>query len=125
MSFWSSNARLDRIERKLDDQSRLIITLIQKDNKLMSELSDLTAEVAAVAQTEAAAVAVIQDLVAKVAAASAANDGPALVALTAQLKAQTDTLAAALPVAPAPVAAPVVEPVVAAAPVVDPAAPTA
>lgn len=74
------NAKLDR--------------LLNLETKMSKELDDLTAEVARNTSLEQSAIALIQGLVAQIAAAG--TDPVALAALTANLSASADALAAAI-----------------------------
>lgn len=102
--MWFSEARLARLESKLDNIQGLLLEVARssrrnewKETNIMATMSDLVAEVAAVKDVQASAAAAFQGLVAQLEAAKANADPAALDAVIADLKASTDALAAAVP----------------------------
>lgn len=87
-----------------------VAALSQMEERLMSALSDLQAQVQANTSAEASAVQLIKGLAAQITTAVAANDGPALQALSASLNTSATALGAAItantPAAPVVPAAP-------------------
>lgn len=105
--MWFSEARLQRLESKLDNIQGLLLEVARssrrnewKETNIMATMADLVAEVAAVKDVEAAAATALQGLVAQLEAAKASTDPAALDAAIADLKASTDALAAAIPAQP-------------------------
>lgn len=84
-----------------DVQAKLGLIQVQQV-KIMSALSDLTAQVAATTTVEAAAALAIQGISKQLADAIAAGDPVALAALSAELKTSSDALAAAIPAGTTP-----------------------
>ena len=76
--------------------------LNEMETRIMSALDDLKAQVEATKTVEASAVVLIKGLSDQLAAAVAANDTAAITALSADLKTNTDALAAAIPANTAP-----------------------
>ena len=82
------------IDAKLDRILLLLHTLIRKEELVMADLSSLQAQVQANTEVEASAVVLIQGIAAQLAAAK--TDPAAIQALSDQLKASADGLAAAV-----------------------------
>lgn len=82
------------MDAKLDRILLLLHTLIRKEELVMADLSSLQAQVQANTEVEASAVVLIQGIAAQLAAAK--TDPAAIQALSDQLKASADGLAAAV-----------------------------
>lgn len=87
MFGFEHSEQLNRIERKLDQ-------LLSGENRIMADLTGLTAEVARNTTVEGSALALIQGFAAQLAAAG--TDPVKLQALQDTLKANDDSLAAAV-----------------------------
>src|SRR6266550_2489713 len=74
----------------------MLHALSHKEDKIMVDLTGLTAQVAQTTSVEASAVALIQGIAAQLAAALASTDPTAINALQVQLAASADALAAAV-----------------------------
>ncbi len=88
------NDRADRIERKLDEIHGLLKQLVHGERKIMSAIDDLTKQVQATTDAEAAAIQLINGIPALIAAAGV--DPAKLQALQAQLAASATALGAAV-----------------------------
>jgi len=84
-----ADSTLSRIEQKLD-------LIIQKEIQMAGELDTLTAQVKANTDAEASAITLIEGLKTALDAAIASGNPAALTALSAQLSASKDALAAAI-----------------------------
>lgn len=72
----------------------LLNNILRKEESLMADLTDLTAQVAKNSEVEASAIVLIRGIAAQLAAA--ATDPVAVAALASQLKSSADALAAAI-----------------------------
>lgn len=84
----------NKVLKKLDEVITILNKIQGKEDKIMADLTALTAQVKANTDLEASAIALIQGLAAQIAAAG--TDPVALASLTDQLKASADALAAAV-----------------------------
>jgi Mg2+ and Co2+ transporter CorA len=94
-------AVIERIETRI---LAIEVVILNLERNIMSALDDLAAEVAEVQTVEASAIALIQGLVAQL--ETALNDPAKIATITAQLKAATEPLAAAVAANTAPPPAP-------------------
>ena len=120
---WFDEARLNRVERKLDALKSILLQVARLSRRsenseffIMATIQDLVNEVAATKSVQESAAMAIAGLVAQLEAARADDDPEAFDAAIADLKASSAALAAAIP-ANTPAEVPVVE--------VPPAEPTA
>lgn len=90
-------------DKKQDEILALLRTIIQKEDQMSAELDALEAQVTENTTVEASAITLIQGIAAQLAAA--AQDPAKVKALSASLKASSDSLAAAI-AANTPAAAP-------------------
>lgn len=95
--------RIYRIERKLDLVTLLLTLILRKEDHIMADLAQLTADVAAETAADQSAITLLQGL--KVALDAAGTDPVALAALSQSIEANTSALSAAV-TANTPVATP-------------------
>lgn len=91
------------LHKKLDDIIHLLHRLLEKENRIMADLTALTAQVQANTDAEASAITLLNGLSAQLAAV--ATDPVKVAELATSLKASADALAAAV-VANTPAAPP-------------------
>lgn len=91
-----TKSRLEEIQKGINRAQVFLGALLIGEGFIMAELDDLTAQVAATDAGIDSAVVLLDGLAAKLDAAIASGNPAALVALSADLKAKTDALAAAV-----------------------------
>jgi hypothetical protein len=94
MNPFRRNDPIAALSSKLDDQTKLLLSLMTKVNSIMATMQDVQAAVAAETTIDASAVALIKGLAAQVAAL--APNQAAIDALASQIQAQSADLAAAV-----------------------------
>ena len=92
--FPNYEQRLDAIEAKLNRSLALLQTIVRQGETMSAELDALTSQVKKTTDAEDSAIALIQGLAAQI--ASIKTDPVALQALSDQLSAKADELAAAV-----------------------------
>ena len=100
---WFDEARLNRIEAKLDALKGILVEVARssrrsewKEGTIMATMADLAVEVEKVRGTQASAVTLLQGLKAQLVEAKAANDPAAIQAVIDSLDSSTNDLASAV-----------------------------
>lgn len=86
--------KLNKVSSQLENVTSILKNLVKEDKQIMAALDDLTAQVTAQVTVEDSAITLLNQLTVLI--QQAGTDPVKLAALTSQLKANADTLAAAV-----------------------------